>query len=195
MVNLKRTPEDILSSVLDLIYHQGFLATGLKELFAASGTSSGSFYNYFHSKDELAHALIDFKWNQLKATIIEPAKEISEDPIAQLFWIVDQLEAKHLVEPDCGGCFLGNLIVELAKHDSSFQAHLVRIFDEWQSAIACLLRTGQAQLLSNIDPDVLAEQLLTTIEGVLLFGRLYNNPARLKRGFDSVRQTLRAALN
>ena len=90
MVNLKRTREDILSSVLELVHHQGFQATGLKELFAASQTSSGSFYNYFQSKDELAHALIDFEWNKLKAAVIEPAINVSDDPIAQLYLATHQ---------------------------------------------------------------------------------------------------------
>ena len=193
MVNLKRTREDILSSVLDLVHHQGFQATGLKELFAASNASSGSFYNYFGSKDELAHALIDYKWNQLKTFIIEPAKQIP-DPIAQVFDMIDRLEAKHLSERDCGGCFLGNLIVDLAKHDSSFQTHLMQVFDEWRLAIAQPLQVGKPVLKPDIDPDLLAEQLLTMIEGVLLMNRLYNQPDRLKRGFESVRQNLRFAL-
>ena len=194
MVNLKRTREDILASVLDLIHHQGFQSTGLKELFSVSGTSSGSFYNYFQSKDELAHALIAYKWQQIKSHIIEPAIEHSTDPIAQLLWIIDRLEAKHLTEPDCGGCFLGNLIVDLAKYDASFQAHLIQVFDEWHFEIAQLLRQGKTQLRSDIDPDNLAEQLLNAIEGTLLLGRLYNHPSRLQRGFDNVRQMLQAAL-
>ena len=179
MVNLKRTREDILSSVLELVHHQGFQATGLKELFAASQTSSGSFYNYFQSKDELAHALIDFKWDKLKSAIIEPAVNASDDPIAQVFEMLDRLEEKHLAEPDCAGCLLGNLIV---------------VFDEWQSAIARSLYAGQSQLQPNINPDILAEELLTLIEGVLLMGRLYNQPERLKRGFNVARRLLKAAL-
>jgi len=89
---------------------------------------------------------------------------------------------------------LGNLIVDLAKYDASFQAHLIQVFDEWHFAIAQLLRQGQTQLRSDIDPDNLAEQLLNAIEGTLLLGRLYNHPNRLRRGFDSVRQMLTAEL-
>ncbi|BAS55502.1 TetR family transcriptional regulator protein [Leptolyngbya boryana NIES-2135] len=194
MVNLKRTREDILFAVEALIHHQGFQSTGLKELFAASGMSSGSFYNYFGSKDELAHALIDFKWNQIKTAVLDPAQASSNDPIAQVFWMIDQLEAKHLAEPDCAGCFLGNLIVEVVKQDVAFQHHLMQVFDEWQATIARSLKAGQNQLKPDIDPDSLAEQLLVMIEGALLLGRLYSEPTRLQRHFDAVRQLLRSAL-
>lgn len=193
MVNLKRTPEDILSSVIDMIHRQGFHSTGLKELFTVSNTSSGSFYNYFQSKDELAHALIDYKWSQVKAIIIKPARQVS-DPIVQVFDMIDRLEAKHLSEPDCDGCFLGNLIVDLTKHDPSFQKHLMDVFDAWQAAIAQSLQAGKSALKPEIDPDFLAEQVLTMIEGALLMSRLYNQPDRLKRSFENVRQTVRTAL-
>ena len=196
MANLKRTREDILISVVELVHQQGFQATGLKELFAASGASSGSFYNYFPSKDELAHALIDFKWSQMRATVIDRAQTAASDPIAQVFWLINQLEAQHLLEPDCAGCLLGNLIVDLVDRDPAFRAHLLAIFDQWQAAIARCLQAGQAQLQPQVAPDLLAEQLLTIIEGVLLMGRLYNDdPARLRRGFALVRSVLQAALS
>lgn len=194
MANLKRTREDILSSVLDLVHHQGFQATGLKELFAVSQTSSGSFYNYFESKDELAHALIDFEWDKLKIAIIEPASLASDDPIAQVFWMIGQLEVKHLAEPDCAGCLLGNMIVDLVEHNPAFREQLIQVFDRWQNAIAQLLHAGKSQLQPHINPDVLAEELLTLIEGVLLMGRLYHQPERLQRGFNLARRLLKAAL-
>ncbi|PPS45316.1 TetR/AcrR family transcriptional regulator [Chroococcidiopsis sp. TS-821] len=194
MVNLKRTREDILSSVGELIHRQGVQSTGLKELFAVSQVSSGSFYNYFESKDELAHALIDFKWNELKAAILVPAMNASGNPIANLFWTIDRLEEKHLSDPNCAGCLLGNLIVDLVERDTSFQEHLAQVFDEWQSAIAQLLQAGQSQLKPNVNPEELAEQLLTMIEGVLLMERLYKQPARLQRGFNMIRAFLNASL-
>lgn len=193
MVNLKRTREDVLVSVIDLIHRQGFHATGLKELFTTSGMSSGSFYNYFKSKDDLAHALIDYKWNQLKTTLFKSIDPTS-DPIAQLFEIINALEAVHLAEEPCAGCFLGNLIVELVEHEPSFRSHLMEVFNEWQQELAKRLRAGQTQLQPGVKPDILAQQLLTAIEGALLLGRLYNNPDYLTRGFDTVRQLLSTSL-
>lgn len=194
MVYLKRTREDILISVVELVHQQGFQATGLKELFAVSGASSGSFYNYFPSKDELAHALIDFKWGKMQETVINRAAAATSDPIAQVFWLIDQLEAQHLLEPNCAGCLLGNLIVDLVEHDPTFRAHLITVFDQWQAAIAACLWAGRAQLRLAVNPDGLAEHLLSAIQGVLLLGRLYDDPARLKRGFDLVRSVLQSAL-
>ena len=194
MANLKRTREDILESVIDTIHRQGLTATGLSELFRLSGASSGSFYNYFASKQALGHALIDFEWSKLQKNILEPAANDRSSPIEQLFWILDTLEQKQRQTPFCSGCLLGNLIVDLVEQDVSFRKHLQEVFDQWEGALACLLKQGQAQLKAETDPVLLAEQIMTVIEGSMLMGRLHHNTGRLSRNFDIARQLLTYAL-
>ena len=194
MVNLKRTREDILESVLETVHRQGLTATGLSELFKLSGASSGSFYNYFRSKHELGHALIDFEWSLLQANVLEPAIAQSNNPIEQLFWILDRLEEKQLKSPKCGGCLLGNLIVDLVEQDPSFREHLIQVFSKWEGALAQTLRQAKPQLRTSVNPEQLAEQLLTAIEGAMLLGKLHRDETKLRRGFDSARQLLNHAL-
>jgi TetR/AcrR family transcriptional repressor of nem operon len=57
-----------------------------------------------------------------------------------------------------------------------------------------MLRQGQEQLRDRVDPDLLAEQILTMLEGVLLISRLYDQPDRLKRGFSNIRQLITDSL-
>ncbi|MGF1516858.1 MAG: TetR/AcrR family transcriptional regulator [Nodosilinea sp.] len=192
MVHCKRTREDMLEAMLGSVHRKGLNGTGLNELLKVSGSSSGSFYNYFASKDELGHALIDFDWQQLKTHLIDPASAHCDDPIAQIFWMIDALETKHLGTGDCFGCFLGNLVVDLAEYDPAFRDHLIGVFQQWQQAFAS--RLAQADLKPGIAPQALAEELLTLIQGVLLLGRLYQQPERLKAGFEQVRRHLREAL-
>jgi TetR/AcrR family transcriptional repressor of nem operon len=194
MANLKRTREDILSSAIDLVHRQGLQSTGLKELFVATQASSGSFYNYFQSKDEFAHALIDFQWQKIRDTAFLSASQITDDPIQRLLLTLEKIEAKHLDEINCAGCLLGNLIVDLAEYDETFREHLQKVFDEWQSLFSQMLHDGKEQLSDQTDPDLLAEQILTMLEGVLLIARLYDQPDRLKRGFSSIRQLIQNSL-
>lgn len=187
MVNLKRTREDILNSVFDTVHSKGLTGTGLNELFRVSGASSGSFYNYFRSKQELGHALIDFEWSQLRSNILDPAKQQSNSAIAKILWIIDRLEAKQIESPDCSGCILGNFIVDLAEQDPSFRTHLQEIFDLWQSAIADLIRDGREEFKTDVEPDLLAEAIVTSLEGAMLMGKLYRDRAKITRSFDLVR--------
>ncbi len=194
MANLKRTREDILQSVVNTVHRQGLTATGLSKLFEVSGASSGSFYNYFQSKHELGHALIDYEWLQLQTNVLEPAVTQNDDPIEQIFWILDRLEEKQLKEPKCGGCLLGNLIVDLVEQDDSFRDHLMQVFSKWEGAIAQTLRQAKPQLRADINPEHLAEQIITAIEGAMLMGKLHRSEARLKRGFNLARQVLKSAM-
>jgi TetR/AcrR family transcriptional repressor of nem operon len=138
--------------------------------------------------DELGHALIDFKWSKLKSLLFGVRQP---DASPKLFQMIDQLEAIHRVEDPCAGCFLGNLIVELVEHNPSFRQHLIQVFDEWQQEIAALLQSGRSHLKPDIDPDRLAQQLLSAIEGALLLGRLYDNPQRLQHCFDGCRSVVK----
>ncbi|MEM9150485.1 MAG: TetR/AcrR family transcriptional regulator [Cyanobacteria bacterium P01_F01_bin.3] len=194
MVNLKRTREDILKSVINTVHRQGLTATGLSELFKVSGASPGSFYNYFSSKNELGHALIDYEWEQLQKAVLEPAASKAEDPIEQILWILDRLEAKQLQDPKCGGCLLGNLVVDLVERDPSFREHLMEVFEQWEGVIAQILHQAKPQLKPDISINTLAAQLITAIEGAMLMGKLHQNSTKLRTGFNSARQLLNRAL-
>lgn len=194
MANLKRTREDILQSVISIVHRQGLIATSLSELFNASGASPGSFYNYFKSKHQLGHALIDFEWDLLWSGVLEPALKSSTDPIEQVRAMIHRLEAKMIDQPNCGGCLLGNLVVDLIEQDPSFREHLIQIFDRWEHTIAQPLSQAQDQFKTDIKSKHLAEQLLIAIEGAMLMGRLYQSPDRIHRGFASVHQLLNSAI-
>ncbi|MCS7225959.1 MAG: TetR/AcrR family transcriptional regulator [Gloeomargarita sp. SKYB31] len=193
---VKRTREDILCSIVDVVHQQGFRATGLKELLAASQASAGSVYNYFGSKDELGHALIDYQWKNIRDKVILPAIAAHNEPIEQLFAVLDAIEKQHLTEPNCAGCLLGNLIVDLAGADDAFREHLMAVFDEWQGIFTRLLEQGKQRLKTGVVPEQLAELVFTLMEGTLLMSRLYDQKDqrnRLKRGFRYIRQILKDA--
>lgn len=194
MAHLKRTREDILKSVIDTVHRQGLMSTSLSELFAASGASSGSFYNYFKSKQHLGHALIDFEWELLSATVLTPALASSSDPIEQLVNMLERLERKQVEQPNCGGCLLGNLVVDLVEQDPAFRDHLTRIFEQWEQIIATCLSQAQARLRPDITPQYLAEQLLAALEGAMLMGRLHQKAERIHRSFAGIHQLLHSAM-
>ena len=195
MVNLKRTKKDILKSVFNTVHTKGLTATGLKELLEISGSSSGSFYNYFRSKKELGHALIDYEWLELKSNILDFANQQTDNPIDSILLIIDLLEAKQLESAECAGCILGNFIVDLAEQDISFRNHLQDIFNRWQNEIEYILKRDLSLLKPDVKPNLLAEAIVTSLEGAMLMGKLYRNPTKIRRGFDLVRNLLAQAVN
>jgi AcrR family transcriptional regulator len=50
--------EQILDAAIERFSHNGFHATGMADIIAASGLSAGAVYRYFRSKDELIEAVV-----------------------------------------------------------------------------------------------------------------------------------------
>lgn len=67
-----QTKSKIVSAAWQLFYDQGFENTTVDEIIRLSGTSKGSFYHYFESKDSLIGSLaylFDEKYTELEKTI------------------------------------------------------------------------------------------------------------------------------
>ena len=67
--SINNTKSKIVSAAWQLFYEQGFDSTTVDEIVKLSGTSKGSFYHYFDSKDSLIGSLaylFDEKYAQLE---------------------------------------------------------------------------------------------------------------------------------
>ena len=68
----RNTKSKIVSAAWQLFYQQGYDDTTIDEIVEASGTSKGSFYHYFDSKDSLLTSLsylFDEKYEELIETM------------------------------------------------------------------------------------------------------------------------------
>jgi len=77
--------EQILDAAVTAFAVQGFQATGMAEIIAASGLSAGAVYRYFVSKDQLIEAIVD--------RVLDEAAGRIEDLFAQ----EDSLDAARAV--------------------------------------------------------------------------------------------------
>ncbi|MBQ9680688.1 MAG: TetR/AcrR family transcriptional regulator [Ruminococcus sp.] len=67
--SVNNTKSKIVSAAWQLFYEQGFESTTVDEIIRLSGTSKGSFYHYFDSKDSLIGSLaylFDEKYTELE---------------------------------------------------------------------------------------------------------------------------------
>ena len=70
--NRSNTKSKIVSAAWKLFYDQGYDAATVEEIIFESGTSKGSFYHYFESKDALLGSLaylFDEKYEELEVRI------------------------------------------------------------------------------------------------------------------------------
>jgi len=126
---------EALAAALDVFWRQGYEATSLEDLTAATGLSRSSLYGCFGSKREvLLAALADY----------------SEESLARL----EEIAARHagagdkvraiieaLVDPQGGprGCLMVNCITELAPHDPDVRRYGRRHIEGIEGLVAALI--------------------------------------------------------
>ena len=81
--------EQILDAATETFAAQGFQATGMAEVIAASGLSAGAVYRYFSSKDELIEAIVDRVLDEAAGRVEELfAREAPLDPARAVSLVV-----------------------------------------------------------------------------------------------------------
>ena len=87
--NTRNTKSRIVDAAWKLFYEQGYEDTTVEDIIAASGTSKGSFYHYFGSKDDLLGSLaylFDEKYEELSG-----AEALSGDAVSALLYLNREL--------------------------------------------------------------------------------------------------------
>lgn len=77
--NTRNTKSRIVDAAWKLFYEQGYEDTTVEDIIAKSGTSKGSFYHYFGSKDDLLGSLaylFDEKYEELAASLDEKSPAV-----------------------------------------------------------------------------------------------------------------------
>lgn len=84
-----KTKSKIVSAAWQLFYEQGFDSTTVDEIVKLSGTSKGSFYHYFESKDSLIGSLA-YLFDE-KYTELEKELDYSKNAVDNMLYLTREL--------------------------------------------------------------------------------------------------------
>jgi TetR/AcrR family transcriptional repressor of nem operon len=164
------TREDIVRIGAEIIGQGGFNATGIDSVLKKARVPKGSFYYYFHSKEEFGLAVIDQQAREF-AQVLETY--LKDSAIAPLDRIRRYFESRiEVIENNqCRrGCLIGNLGQELASQSEKFRKRLEEVFCSWKMLFEACLEEAKQQggLAKDADSRLLADFLLTGWEGAIL---------------------------
>jgi TetR/AcrR family transcriptional repressor of nem operon len=175
--------ERILAAGAELFGQRSYASIGVAEICKAAGVPKGSFYYFFPSKQSLALAVVDEHWVwqrgqwvdilTAEAPIVERLKRLF---IATAEMQTDALEGTGAVV----GCLFGNLALEVSTQDDPVRARLQEVFEEQIDLVeVAVLEAVAAGELTAANPRVVAKSVVAQIEGMVLFAKLFNDPAQL----------------
>lgn len=174
--------DTIIQAGLDIVLKRGFNGTGVEAILKHANIPKGSFYNFFSSKEEFGLAIIDKFVEQLD-NIMCPVLE--DDSLKPLERIKNCFETfLEIVETNnCnGGCLLANLSLELADNSEPFRQRLEKAWQQWAMAFSRVLREAQEEgaVPADLDPEMLAENMISSYEGALLRAKVKKTTEPLK---------------
>lgn len=168
-----------------LIASRGYTSVGVAELCDHAGVRKGSFYYFFPSKSELAVAVIDSFWQDFDESLTL-ALEADLSPLARIEAFLDQIFVRHRdtcrSTGNVRGCLLGNLTLELSATENEIRQCLADALGRFGQRLAATISEAmEVGELPKGDADLLADELVAYVEGMILLAKARNDASVIER--------------
>lgn len=192
------TRERILEVAQRLVIDNGFAATPVDAVIAASETSKGSFFHHFTSKQALADALVE-RYVAADLAMLEAgldaARAASEEPVARAVAFVRHYEdLGDEIMRGTTGCLYTSILTERQLIGTGTSDPIGRAVVAWRDGFARLLRDALPPD-PGIDVEALSDHVFVTFEGAFLLARTTGDPADMRRQLAVLRRLLESLLS
>jgi AcrR family transcriptional regulator len=186
----KKTPvrERIVDTACDLFYRQGYRATGINQVISESGVAKASFYDHFHSKDEL---LLEYVRETSRREIADIREQVSayttvEDRLYGPF----RMLVPWFTQTDFRGCPMQNILAEIPPGNEDVHRILTRHRDQKRAFLLELIEDYLAENgpCPQIDCEALAETFLLLFAGAIAVAASRKELWPVVRGEESLRR-------
>jgi len=179
------TRQRLLKSARDLLYSRSYGNVGVKEICDAAGVQKGSFYHFFPSKQDLALAVLDEYFIELKEYIFSRSFRPEFSPMQQLEHLMENMyefqKMTKLQTDKTLGCPYSNLVSEMGTLAEPIRQNVSRFFAKVVEEIQSVLQQAIEQNeIEDLDTQATATAMFTYIEGLMLMAKTKNDPEIVK---------------
>jgi TetR/AcrR family transcriptional repressor of nem operon len=166
---------------LEMMYSDGYAATGIQGITDRAGVPKASFYNHFSSKEEFGAEIVDAYYGRNEGRLRDVFGNPDKKPLERLEGFFEDRIAAFQRADFKSGCLLGNLSAEVADHSTLIRQSIAERLDGWSSFFEECLSEAQARgdIDDQLSPALLARFILNSWEGALLRMRAENSDAAL----------------
>ena len=184
MGNAPKHRESILEAAVRLFRRQGYAATGLNEILAASGAPKGSLYYYFpNGKAEIGLAAIELAAEKVAGTLSSlAAKGARPEAIVGRYLAMVGNWMRQSAYAD--GSPITTVVLEMASRDDKIREAAANAFRRWAGILE------QAAIEHGCEPTQAAETARVTIaiiEGALIQCRVHRSASPLSEAAAQVK--------
>ena len=189
MSKAQKTRAKIIQHAAELFNQKGYFGSSIADLMQSTGLKKGGIYNHFKSKDELALEAFDYAYSVMSQWIWQAVKQKSnakERLQAMVSSYFDYIDAP----PIAGGCPILNTAIESDDAHPALRDRALQAMTSWRSLIIRIIETGRkkGEINSQIESDLVATILISTIEGAIMMSKLYQDSVYLERAVNHLNQ-------
>lgn len=150
----------------------------MSALMEATGLEKGGIYRHFTSKQELAAQAFDYAWDAALQTRMRDLDLIPNSVDRLKAFVCNFAERRS---PVPGGCPLLNTAIEADDGNPVLRERARKALQGWRSRLVTIIQEGVAkrEVRSGVDARMLANLIISSLEGALMLSRLEKNPKPL----------------
>lgn len=160
-----QTRERLVRTAGELFWRQGYAQTGVSSIMKQARATSGSFYHFFPTKDDLLLAVLDAAAELISTEILGAAEADSGDPFDRVSIVIDAYRIRTARNFPGYGIPVGTLVGELGPDHATALRRVEKIYAMLVSRIAEWFVDDSNPWSSSNDPRRLAEFIVGSLEG------------------------------
>jgi TetR/AcrR family transcriptional repressor of nem operon len=159
------TRDRLVRTAAELFWTQGYARTGVSSIIKRARATSGSFYHFFPTKEDLLVAVVDLVSDRLESEVLGPAEAASGDVLERIDLVIDAYGDSVKPGGHGFGFPLGILVGELGSNHEVARQRINGLMESLVVRIAGWLTEDADKLAGERDGREVATWVVATLEG------------------------------
>jgi TetR/AcrR family transcriptional regulator, transcriptional repressor for nem operon len=177
MVSSFSPRERVIQAALYLFYTEGFHAVGTNLICSEAKVNKSTLYHLFPSKVDMVLAALEVYASDITRKFKQIAK--SKVPAEQKLDLIFEtpFRANQDLKQQLGdvkGCFVGNIVLELAGKEERVRTYLAHVFQTWAEAIEPIVK--ELAIDRQVETQKVARSMIAYLQGAILLSKAHNDP-------------------
>ncbi|HET6226940.1 MAG TPA: TetR/AcrR family transcriptional regulator [Bacteroidia bacterium] len=187
MSKAENTKNYIVEKSAPIFNIKGYNATSLSDIMEATGLTKGAIYGNFENKDEVAIAAYKHNLDELIGKLIVAMRD-KKTAIDKLIAFTEYYRTNWKAIFERGGCIIQNAAIEADDNAPYLKKHVQQSIKDWAKGFTRIIEAGQQEgtIKKKIDAEAAAYEMIITLEGAIMLGKIMNNQQLLFKGLDKI---------
>ncbi len=187
LTKAEQTKEFIIQTVAPIFNKNGYAATSLSDITAATALTKGAIYGNFKNKEELAIAAFTMTVKKMLRRITDH-QSLTSSPIEKLLLITDFYRKYYDYSQEIGGCPILNMGVDAKHQNTPLFQYVQYTISKIETNIAKLLDAGKEadEIRGKVDSLTYAKRLYTMITGAIFMTHTMDDVNYLLQTMDLI---------